>query len=149
PIALAGLAVIAAYKLAFTGFKAGHGFSGLGGHLAHEWAILSNLFLLLMGFALLSRHFERSGLPDEMPAFLPDDWKGGFALLAVVFVLSAFLDNIADRADRGHHGPARVPGQGAHRLSGRDRGGLECWRVRQRRRRYHHHHDVDRGREPA
>src|SRR5262249_6912706 len=95
PIALAGLAVIAAYKLAFTGFKAGHGFSGLGGHLAHEWAILSNLFLLLMGFALLSRHFERSGLPDEMPAFLPDDWKGGFALLAVVFVLSAFLDNIA------------------------------------------------------
>jgi Na+/H+ antiporter NhaD/arsenite permease-like protein len=95
PIALAGLAVIAAYKLAFTGFKTGHGFSGLGGHLAHEWAILSNLFLLLMGFALLSRHFERSGLPDEMPAFLPDDWKGGFALLAVVFVLSAVLDNIA------------------------------------------------------
>jgi Na+/H+ antiporter NhaD/arsenite permease-like protein len=51
--------------------------------------------LLLMGFALLSRHFERSGLPDEMPAFLPDDWKGGLTLLAVVFVLSAFLDNIA------------------------------------------------------
>jgi Na+/H+ antiporter NhaD/arsenite permease-like protein len=30
-----------------------------------------------------------------MPAFLPDDWKGGLTLLAVVFVLSAFLDNIA------------------------------------------------------
>jgi Na+/H+ antiporter NhaD/arsenite permease-like protein len=95
PIALAGLAVITAYKLSFTGFKTGGGLSGLGLHLAHEWAILSNLFLLLMGFALLSRHFERSGLPDEMPAFLPDDWKGGLALLAVVFVLSAFLDNIA------------------------------------------------------
>jgi Na+/H+ antiporter NhaD/arsenite permease-like protein len=95
PIALAGLAVITAYKLFFTGFKTGGGLSGLGLHLAHEWAILSNLFLLLMGFALLSRHFERSGLPDEMPAFLPDDWKGGLALLAVVFVLSAFLDNIA------------------------------------------------------
>jgi Na+/H+ antiporter NhaD/arsenite permease-like protein len=53
------------------------------------------LFLLLMGFALLSRHFERSGLPDEVPAFLPDDWKGCLVLLAVVFVLSAFLDNIA------------------------------------------------------
>src|SRR5262245_14939864 len=95
PIALAGLAVIVLYKLAFTGFKTGAGFSGLGLHLAHEWAILSNLFLLLMGFAVLSRHFERSGLPDEMPAFLPDNWKGGFALLAVVFVLAAFLDNIA------------------------------------------------------
>jgi Na+/H+ antiporter NhaD/arsenite permease-like protein len=95
PIALAGLAVITAYKLAFTGFKGGGGLTGLGLHLAHEWAILSNLFLLLMGFALLSRHFERSGLPDEMPAFLPDDWKGGLTLLAVVFVLSAFLDNIA------------------------------------------------------
>jgi Na+/H+ antiporter NhaD/arsenite permease-like protein len=95
PIALAGLAVITAYKLSFTGFKTGGGLPGLGLHLAHEWAILSNLFLLLMGFALLSRHFERSGLPDEMPAFLPDDWKGGLTLLAVVFVLSAFLDNIA------------------------------------------------------
>jgi Na+/H+ antiporter NhaD/arsenite permease-like protein len=29
------------------------------------------------------------------PALLPNDWKGGFVLLAVVFVLSAFLDNIA------------------------------------------------------
>jgi Na+/H+ antiporter NhaD/arsenite permease-like protein len=26
---------------------------------------------------------------------LPDDWKGGFLLLAIVFVLSSFLDNIA------------------------------------------------------
>ena len=57
--------------------------------------ILANLFLLLMGFALLSRHFELSRVPDEMPAFLPDDWKGGLALLGVVFILSGFLDNIA------------------------------------------------------
>ena len=42
-----------------------------------------------MGFALLSRHFENSRLPDAMPAFLPDGWKGGLALLAIVFVLSA------------------------------------------------------------
>lgn len=35
------------------------------------------------------------GAPDEMPAFLPDDWTGGLTLLALVFVLSAFLDNIA------------------------------------------------------
>jgi Na+/H+ antiporter NhaD/arsenite permease-like protein len=56
---------------------------------------LTNLFLLLMGFALLSRHFEKSGIPDEMPAFLPDDWKGGVVLLFLVFVISSFLDNIA------------------------------------------------------
>jgi Na+/H+ antiporter NhaD/arsenite permease-like protein len=94
-IALAGLAAITAYKLAFTGFKFGLGVAGLALHLQHEWVILANLFLLLMGFALLSRHFEKSRVPDEMPAFLPDDWKGGFVLLVVVFVLSSFLDNIA------------------------------------------------------
>jgi len=48
-----------------------------------------------MGFALLSRHFEESKVPDVMPDFLPEGWKGGFALLAIVFVLSSFLDNIA------------------------------------------------------
>jgi Na+/H+ antiporter NhaD/arsenite permease-like protein len=95
PIALAGLAAIVTYKLAFTGFKFGIGFAGLAQHMQHEWVILANLFLLLMGFALLSRHFEESRIPDEMPAYLPDDWKGGVALLAMVFVLSSFLDNIA------------------------------------------------------
>ena len=30
-----------------------------------------------------------------MPGYLPDDWKGGFVLLVIVFVLSSFLDNIA------------------------------------------------------
>ena len=95
PVALTGLAAIIAYKLAFTGFKFGTGFAGLGQHMAHEWVILANLFLLLMGFALLSRHFEESRIPDEMPALLPDDWKGGVVLLVLVFVLSSFLDNIA------------------------------------------------------
>jgi Na+/H+ antiporter NhaD/arsenite permease-like protein len=94
-VALAGLAVITIYKFVFTGFKFGVGLAGLTLHLQHEWVILANLFLLLMGFALLSRHFEASRVPDEMPAFLPDDWKGGLVLLGIVFVLSAFLDNIA------------------------------------------------------
>jgi Na+/H+ antiporter NhaD/arsenite permease-like protein len=94
-VALTGLAAIVTYKLAFTGFKFGPGFSGLVLHMQHEWVILANLFLLLMGFALLSRHFEKSKLPDIMPAYLPDDWKGAFALLAIVFVMSSFLDNIA------------------------------------------------------
>ena len=95
PIALSGLAAIIIYKLAFTGFKTGAGLAGFGLHMQHEWVTLANLFLLLMGFALLSRHFEESRIPDEMPALLPDDWKGGVVLLALVFVLSSFLDNIA------------------------------------------------------
>jgi Na+/H+ antiporter NhaD/arsenite permease-like protein len=94
-VALTGLAAILAYKLAFTGFKFGPGLGGLALHLQHEWVILANLFLLLMGFALLSRHFETSKLPDVMPAILPDDWKGAFVLLVIVCVLSSFLDNIA------------------------------------------------------
>lgn len=94
-VAVTGLAVIALYKLVFTGFKFGPGLAGLSLHLHHEWVILANLFLLLMGFALLSRHFEKSRIPDEMPAFLPDDWKGGLVLLIIVAVISSFLDNIA------------------------------------------------------
>jgi Na+/H+ antiporter NhaD/arsenite permease-like protein len=94
-VALTGLAVIALYKLAFTGFKTGPGLGGLALHMAHEWVILANLLGLLLGFALLSNHFERSKVPEVLPHFLPDDWKGGFLLLAMVFVLSSFLDNIA------------------------------------------------------
>ncbi len=94
-VALTGLAVITLYKLGFTGFKAGPGFGGLVTHLHHEWVILSNLLLLLLGFALLSNHFEKSRIPAILPRFLPDDWKGGFVLLVMIFVLSSFLDNIA------------------------------------------------------
>jgi Na+/H+ antiporter NhaD/arsenite permease-like protein len=94
-MALTGLAVITLYKLGFTGFKTGDGVAGLLAHLGHEWVILSNLLGLLVGFALLSNHFEQSHLPQVLPRFLPDDWKGGFVLLVMIFVLSAFLDNIA------------------------------------------------------
>ena len=38
---------------------------------------------------------QKSQVPDEMPVLLPHDWKGGLVLLAIVFVLSSFLDNIA------------------------------------------------------
>ena len=94
-VALTGLAVIVLYKLGFTGFKTGPGFQGFLWHMQHEWVILTNLLCLLVGFALLSNHFEKSNLPQVLPRFLPDDWKGCFALLAVIFVLSGFLDNIA------------------------------------------------------
>jgi Na+/H+ antiporter NhaD/arsenite permease-like protein len=94
-VALIGLATITLYKLGFTGFKTGPGLGGLALHMAHEWVILANLLGLLLGFALLSKHFEESNVPAELPKFLPDDWKGGFLLLGMVFVLSSFLDNIA------------------------------------------------------
>src|SRR5437764_2900426 len=94
-VALIGLAVILAYKLGITGFKTGPGFSGLALHMKHEWVILTNLFGLLLGFALLSNHFEESKVPAVLPRFLPDDWKGALVLLFMIFVLSSFLDNIA------------------------------------------------------
>ncbi len=94
-VAGSGLAAIVAYKLVFTGFHAGTGVPGLVNHLQHEWVILANLFCLLVGFAILSRHFEDSRVSEVLPRFLPDDWKGAFVLLVVVFMLSSFLDNIA------------------------------------------------------
>ena len=94
-VALAGLAAVVGWKLAVAGFDGVPGLAGLGMHLAHEWVILANLFALLVGFALLAQHFEDSHLPSRLPALLPDDWKGGLVLLGCVFVLSAFLDNIA------------------------------------------------------
>jgi Na+/H+ antiporter NhaD/arsenite permease-like protein len=60
-----------------------------------------------MGFALLSRHFEKSLAMLLLPKYLPHDWKGGFILLAAVWLLSSFLDNIA---------AALVGGAMAHQL---------------------------------
>ena len=94
-IALTGAIVIALYKIVFSPFKTGAGLPGFGAHLLHEWVILVNLLLLLLGFALLAKHFEDTEIPAVLPRWLPDDWKGCFVLLVLVFVLSSFLDNIA------------------------------------------------------
>jgi Na+/H+ antiporter NhaD/arsenite permease-like protein len=87
-VALTGMVVIAAYKLGFTDFS-------IAKHLAHEWVTLANLLGLLLGFALLADHFEKSEIPAILPNYLPDDWKGGFVMLILVFFISSFLDNIA------------------------------------------------------
>jgi Na+/H+ antiporter NhaD/arsenite permease-like protein len=94
-IALVGAVVIALYKIALSPFATGAGIGGFAAHLGHEWVILVNLLLLLLGFAALADIFEKSEVPAVLPRYLPDDWKGCFALLALVFVLSSFLDNIA------------------------------------------------------
>ncbi|MBL7959958.1 citrate transporter, partial [bacterium] len=87
-VALTGLTAILIFKLGFTNFN-------LVSHLHHEWEILINLLGLLLGFALLAKHFEESKVPDVLPKYLPSGWMGGFVLLCLVFVLSSFLDNIA------------------------------------------------------
>ncbi len=87
-VALTGLASVLILKFSFTNFELIH-------HLGHEWNILVNLLGLLLGFAILARHFEESKLPELLPRFLPKDWKGGMVLLFIIFVMSSFLDNIA------------------------------------------------------
>ena len=94
-VAVIGLLVITAYKLGFSDFRGLAGVDGLLALLGHEWVTIANLFGLLLGFALLSKHFEESKVPALLPRYLPDDWKGGFVMLLLVFVLSSFLDNIA------------------------------------------------------
>lgn len=104
-VALAGLAAILVFKFIFIAdFNlAEHLF----GHVSFadqilnkemrvgEWSVLLNLLGLLIGFAILSRHFEESNVPEYLPNLLPNDWKGPLVLLVAVFVLSSFLDNIA------------------------------------------------------
>jgi Na+/H+ antiporter NhaD/arsenite permease-like protein len=104
-VALIGLTAIILYKLFFiSGYPfAEHlfGTNSLIDQLVHkelrqgEWGILVNLFGLLLGFGLLAKIFEESGVPDILPKYLPNDWKGPFVLLIFVFILSSFLDNIA------------------------------------------------------
>ena len=94
-VAVTGLIVITLYKLGFSDFSGIPGVAGLVKLLGHEWVTIANLLGLLLGFALLADHFEKTELPAILPNYLPDDWKGGLIMLILVFVMSAFLDNIA------------------------------------------------------
>ena len=104
-VAVIGLTVLLTFKLAFDpGFHLMEHLFGQTPFIQQlmdkglrqgEWGIIINLIGLLLGFAILSKIFEESGVPDVLPRFLPDDWKGPFILLIFVFVLSSFLDNIA------------------------------------------------------
>jgi Na+/H+ antiporter NhaD/arsenite permease-like protein len=104
-VAVTGLIVLLSFKFVFDpGFHFYEHFFGttpIGEQLMDknlrqgEWGVMVNLLGLLLGFSLLSKIFEESGVPDVLPKFLPDDWKGPFILLIFVFVLSSFLDNIA------------------------------------------------------
>ncbi len=94
-IALSGLILTLLFKIIFV-----HDFS-LYFHFfgnfekAGEIKSLLNLGGLLFGFALLAKYFDESKLPEILPDFLPNDWKGGFVLLLGIMIISSFLDNIA------------------------------------------------------
>lgn len=88
-IAIWGLLVVVSYKLIVAQDV------DLIDHFAHEWRLVANLLGLLVGFEILADRFRQSGLAERLPALLPDDWKGGFVLLLLIFLMSTFLDNIA------------------------------------------------------
>jgi len=104
-VAVSGLAVLLVFKFAFDpGFnfiEKMFGQNSMSEQIMNkdlregEWGILLNLLGLLLGFALLAKIFEETGVPQIIPKFLPNDWKGPFFLLIFVFVISSFLDNIA------------------------------------------------------
>ena len=94
-VSIAGLTAVVTSKYLFLDdFSLAQHILGGEGHEG-EWRVLLNLLGLLFGFAILAKHFEESELPKILPKYLPDDWKGGFVLLIMIFVISAFLDNIA------------------------------------------------------
>jgi Na+/H+ antiporter NhaD/arsenite permease-like protein len=93
--ALTGAVVISVYKVLCSPFAEGAGLAGLLAHAGREGGGLANLLALLLGFALLARHFDQSGVPAVLPRYMPDDWTGPLMLLALVFLTSSFLDNIA------------------------------------------------------
>jgi Na+/H+ antiporter NhaD/arsenite permease-like protein len=100
-----GFFIILTYKLIFiSGFNLGEHFLGTIPFMEQladsdkregEWGIILNLFGILLGFGILSKVFEESGVPDLIPRILPDNWVGPFVLLVLTFFLSTFLDNIA------------------------------------------------------
>ncbi len=104
-VALIGLSVLLLFKIIFDpSFNFQEHFFGKNPFINQlmdknlrqgEWGIILNLLGLLLGFSILSKIFEESGVPDVLPKYLPDDWKGPFILLIFVFILSSFLDNIA------------------------------------------------------
>lgn len=91
-VALAGMTAILIYKLIFNDPE--NPFQ-LIEHLGEEARTLINLLGLLLGFAILAKHFEDSKLPELIPNYLKGGWVGAFTLLVMITVLSSFLDNIA------------------------------------------------------
>jgi len=94
-IALLGLSLILFAKFFFEPhFSIAEHLAGKPGEKGELW-ILLNLFGLLLGFAILAKHFQNSGIPELIHKILPHNWTGGLILLFVIMIISSFLDNIA------------------------------------------------------
>ncbi|HQH19696.1 MAG TPA: hypothetical protein PKZ43_09090, partial [Bacteroidales bacterium] len=109
-VAIIGLTVVLGYKLIFDpAFNTAEHFLGNNSFFDQffskdatgewmrqgEWSTLVNLLGLLLGFAVLAKVFEESGVPEALPKYLPNGWMGPFILLVFVCFISSFLDNIA------------------------------------------------------
>ncbi|MCK9296709.1 MAG: hypothetical protein M0P70_16710 [Desulfobulbaceae bacterium] len=104
-VAVTGLIVITLFKLFFdSGFNLAEHLIGQTPMLDQlmdktmrqgEWPIILNLLGLLLGFGILAKIFEESGIPELLPKYLPTGWMGPAVLLVFVAILSSFLDNIA------------------------------------------------------
>ncbi len=92
-IALSGLSLVLAHHL-YIGTDFLDHFTHDHGH-GRRIVSMGNIGALLLGFAVVSKCFERFRLGEWLPAILPDDWRGAAILLSFILVLSAFLDNIA------------------------------------------------------
>ena len=145
-VALTGLAVDHALQGRCFAVRRRRGRRRLVAHLGHEWVLLANLLGLLLGFALLSKHFEASQRARVAAAAAARRLEG--RLRAARDDLRAVVVPRQHRrgADRRHDRRRRVPRQGAHRLSRRHRRRVERRRLGQRRRRHDDDDDVDRRR---
>ena len=148
-VALTGLAVVTVYKLLFTGFRQGEGFSGLVLQMHHEWVILDQSVPAADGFCDPVAAFREQPDPGRDAGFLPDGWTGGLAAARHRLRAVELPRQHRRCPDWRHDGPACLQGQSPYRLSRRHRRRIERWRLWQRGRRHHDDDDVDRRHQPA
>ena len=95
-VALVGLASITLYKLAVLAVHRGRRRRAASSRTSRTSGCCSRTCSACCWASRCCRkHSRRAACPAWLPRFLPDDWKGGFVLLVMIFVLSSFLDNIA------------------------------------------------------
>ena len=89
--ALVGLAGITLYKLLATDFRGVAGLQGLLTHLGHEWVVLTNLFALLVGFALLGAVFSQTFTGDGTAYASGPDLRGFNCKVRCLFVFVCYI----------------------------------------------------------
>lgn len=106
-VALTGLAVISVYKIGFTGFKSGPGHRRFCRSPRASLGDFDESILSFVCFRLVGAPLRKEPRAARVAEISSARLKGGFILLAMIWVLSSFLDNIA---------AALVGGAMAHQL---------------------------------